>query len=113
MHSGKSIYLTEMDSDLIEVDTAHFGLTLIRASALKRMPQPWFGQIKAEDDSLGDDDIFFWRRFKECGNRLFVASRVAIGHCQNIVTWPTENMGVHMQYVSDYHKNGIPRQARQ
>jgi hypothetical protein len=69
-----------------EVDTAHFGLTLIRTEAIKKMQKPWF---LASADSSGewgdgrvDEDIHFWRQFKAAGNSVFITPDVRIGHLE-------------------------------
>lgn len=90
-----------------EVDTAHFGCTVISTAALKRTPKPWFlGQpndVGEWGDGRTDDDIFFWKQFRKAGNRLFVTPRVILGHGEYMVTWPGENLGqpVH-QHATDF-----------
>ena len=96
-----------------EVDTAHFGCTVISTAALKRTPKPWFlGEPNADGewgDGRTDDDIFFWKQFRKAGNRLFVTPRVILGHGEYMVTWPGENLGtpVH-QHATDFVTNLKP-----
>jgi hypothetical protein len=101
---------------LIPATMAHFGLTLIRISALKKMPHPWFVGQPNKDGEWGDgrvdDDVYFWNKFKECGNKLFVASRVSVGHIQLVATWTTEGFGTFHQYLNDFHDNGPPEERR-
>lgn len=98
------------------VDTAHFGLTLLRASALRRMPKPWFLGVPNElggwedlpDDQTPrvDPDIYFWRQWKKCGNTLAVCPQVAIGHAELVITWPDQRLkGIH-QYPSHFWNAG-------
>jgi len=79
-----------------EVDTAHFGCTLISTAALKRTPKPWFQGVPNEAGEWGDgridDDIFFWKQFRKAGNRLYVSPRVVLGHGEYMITWPGENL---------------------
>ena len=79
-----------------EVDTAHFGCTLISTKALKRTPKPWFLGTPNDDGEWGDgrtdDDIHFWKQFKKAGNRLYVSPRVVLGHGEYMVTWPGANL---------------------
>lgn len=79
-----------------QVDTAHFGCTLISTSALKRTPKPWFLGVPNDDGEWGDgrtdDDIFFWKQFRKAGNRLYVSPRVVLGHGEYMVTWPGANL---------------------
>jgi predicted SAM-dependent methyltransferase len=109
--------LSDFDGDLTEVGWAHFGLTLIRVSALKKMKRPWFLGVPDAKGSWSDHathpDIYFWDNLRASGCRLFVANHVAIGHMQWVNTWPTQDLdGVMFQYVGDYQKRGKPAEAR-
>ena len=79
-----------------EVDTAHFGCTVISTAALKRTPKPWFLGVPNADGEWGegrtDDDIHFWREFRKGGNRVFVSPRVVLGHGEYVVTWPGKDL---------------------
>jgi hypothetical protein len=70
-------------SDLVRAGSAHFGLTLIKASKLASLPKPWFIGQPDECGRWGegriDDDVNFWRGWEAAGNTLHIASRVAIG----------------------------------
>ena len=50
--------------EVVDCETGHFGLSLIRVDALKRMEKPWFvAQPNAAGvwgDGRVDDDIYFW-----------------------------------------------------
>jgi len=113
MYKGEPLTVEDFDADLVPVDTAHFGLTIIKASVFEKLKKPWFFPIEDEDGTWGDDDIYFWRNFQSCGFKLFTAGRVSVGHLQLMNTWPSEQMTPHFQYVSHYQKNGMPAQARQ
>jgi hypothetical protein len=80
-----------------EVDTAHFGCTVISTAALKRAQKPWFwskpGPDGAWNDGRTDPDIYFWRNWRESGNRIFVSPRVILGHGEYVVTWPGKDLG--------------------
>ena len=79
-----------------EVDSAHFGLTVISTAALKRTPKPWFMGVPNDAGEWGDgrtdDDIHFWRQFRTAGNRVFVSPRVVLGHGEYVVTWPGKEL---------------------
>ncbi len=79
-----------------EVDTAHFGCTLISTRALKRVPKPWFLGVPNKDGEWGDgrldDDIYFWKAFREAGNRVYISPRIVLGHGEYMVTWPGKNL---------------------
>ena len=98
------------------VDTALFGLTVIRCSALRRMPKPWFLGVPNEDgdwDDVGpekksriDADVYFWKKWAECGNTLAICPQVAIGHAELVVTWPDQRLKAIHQYSNHYWKAG-------
>ena len=93
-----------------EVDTAHFGCTIISTAALKRAKKPWFWSKPSPDGSWGDGrrdpDIWFWENWRESGNRVYVTPRVCIGHGEYVVTWPGQDLGKPVfQWCSDYTVN--------
>jgi len=102
-------------TDALDMNTGHFGLTLIRTDVLRKMNKPFFLGIPNKNGEWGegrvDDDIFFWNRLREAGKRICLCPRVRIGHLQNIVTWPGEDCRAIPQYLTDYHENGRPRQC--
>lgn len=97
---------------LIRVSAAHFGLTLIRTSALMRTPLPWFLGVPNADGewleqkpafgsddrvleairtlrdaaSLGDNqidaDVWFWKQWARAGNTVFIDPECCIGHLE-------------------------------
>jgi hypothetical protein len=102
-------------TDALDMNTGHFGLTLIRTDAIREMKRPFFQGIPSPNGDWGegrvDDDIFFWNRLREAGKRICLCPRVRIGHLQNVVTWPGEDCRAITQYLTDYHDNGRPRQC--
>lgn len=71
----------------LECTTGHFGLTLIKVDAIKKIPKPWFMDSANEEGKYScDPDIFFWRKFKQAGNRLFMLPWVHIGHGEYVVS---------------------------
>lgn len=102
----------EMANDLMPVATAHFGLTLIRANKLKALPKPWFysvpsatGQWHHDDDHI-DEDINFWIKWREAGNSLYLANRVAVGHLEIMSRWPGKDLQAIYQPMVDFNKTG-------
>jgi hypothetical protein len=94
-----------------EVDSAHFGCTVISTAALKRMKKPWFYEQADPSGSWGegrtDADIGFWRRWRESGNRVCITPRVTIGHGEWVITWPSKDLGKPVfQWTSDWAKTG-------
>lgn len=96
-----------------EVDTAHFGCTVISTAALKRCKKPWFWSKPDPNgswhDGRRDPDIWFWSNWRESGNRLYVTPRVCIGHGEYVVTWPGRNLeGPVFQWTNEYVKTNKP-----
>lgn len=104
------------EQNLTKLVTGHFGLTILRVSALKKLSHPWFLGVPNKDgkweEGRMDDDIYFWNHFHEEGFKLFQANRIGIGHMQLMVTTPDtlENgwTPVH-NYITDIRKNGLPK----
>lgn len=92
------------------VDTAHFGLTIIRTAALRRMPKPWFMGVLNADNDWGegrtDPDIFFWQQFKKAGNTVAICPQVAIGHAELVITWPDRKLQAVHQYPTHFWNAG-------
>lgn len=95
--------------------TGNFGLCLIRLSALKEIPKPWFIGKPSEsgewDSGRMDEDIHFWHKWNEAGKCLYLVPKVVIGHQQMVCTWPNKELQVQHQYVSDYTHSGKPAWA--
>jgi hypothetical protein len=98
--------------DTMPILTGHFGLTLFRVEALKRLPKPWFLAIPDAEGSWGegrtDSDIAFWQRWREAGLTLHLANRVAIGHLQMVVSWPGPDLKLRNQFAGSYNRDGKP-----
>lgn len=103
----------DLAGELYEVGTAHFGLTLIRTSALRAMPHPWFIGCPAPDGTWShgklDDDMHFWLKFRHYGNRVFLAPQIAIGHEYEGIVWPGRDLEKPVdQGMYDYLGRGKP-----
>jgi len=103
------------DNDVMQVDTAHFGLTAIRVPALKTMKHPWFLGVPNEAGEWGDgrtdDDIYFWKALKDAGHKSAIATRVPIGHMELMVRWPGADMSAIYQTVGEWQETGLPEDA--
>jgi len=103
-----------MMGDLVRAATAHFGLTLIRVSALRKMSVPWFWSKPTDDGrwyddrSKVDDDIWFWKQWEAAGNSLYLAPRVAVGHAEQMIIWPDKTMQAMYQHPSEFWDSGAP-----
>jgi hypothetical protein len=82
----------ERDDRVSKVNLAHFGLTAIRVSSLRKLPLPWFKAIPREDGTwrrgATHPDIDFWREWEAAGLGVFIANRCRIGQIQNVATYP-------------------------
>lgn len=98
--------------EVMKVESAHFGLTLLRASKLRALAKPWFSRKFDENGAYGDNgcdpDVNFWRQWKAAGNTLYVALRVPVGHCELMVRWPDLNLEATFQRPSEFWKTGAP-----
>jgi hypothetical protein len=108
---------TTVDGDFFSkvvqpVETAHFGLTFLRTSALKKMKKPWF-VARANDEGTWtgghtDEDIGFWKGWAAVGNTLGIATHISVGHAELMVTWPSRKAadGRVQQHTTEYWTNG-------
>jgi len=98
--------------ELTRVNTAHFGLTLIRVKSLLALPRPWFVAVPDSDgrweDGKVDDDVNFWKQWEAQGLSLYQANRVAIGHLELMVRWPGRDFAPIHQHPSEFWKQGKP-----
>ena len=101
-----------------EVDTAHFGCTILSTAALKRCKLPWMQELPNSDGTWDekpknpddpnwrprrDSDIAFWANWRESGNRVYVTPRVCIGHGEYVFTWPGKDLGKPVyQHATEY-----------
>lgn len=100
-------------SDATETRAGHFGLTLIRAEALRNLPHPWFWSIPDQatnrwGDGKLDCDLFFWMTLRVHGGRVARANTVQIGHIEQGIKWALPNGRFHWQTVAEYSKRGKP-----
>jgi predicted SAM-dependent methyltransferase len=110
------ILSTELQRDAIQVATAHFGLTLIRKTALAKVPRPWFVGVPAPDGTWGegrtDDDITFWRQWEKAGLKAWLTPKVQVGHAELVVAWIDRDLKRQWQSTSEYYSLGKPYYAR-
>lgn len=97
----------EINGNPVRADTAHFGLTLFRLDALRKMPMPWFSSVPDQEGSYRtrqrtDADIDFWHKWKKAGNTLYVDPMCAIGHLQPMVATYDERFNVRHLHVNDW-----------
>lgn len=112
----RSADITEFDPDLTAIETGHFGMTLIKLAALRDIPKPWLWSQPDENGDWSDErcdaDIYFWRKFRAAGKKVFQANHIKIGHLQIISSWTTNDWQIKHQYLSDWTENGKPKECR-
>lgn len=98
----------QTDGTPFRVDTAHFGLTLIRMSAMADIPKPWFASRPTEEGTWGegrlDDDIWFWHQWKEAGKTVYIHPECRIGHLQVMVSLFDDDMQPHHMHVKQWRE---------
>lgn len=86
----------------IKVDSMHFGLTVIDLAKLATIPEPWFwAQPNAEgkwDGDKIDDDVYFWKKWKEAGCSAYIDPGTRLGHLEEMVSVFDERMQVQHMY---------------
>jgi hypothetical protein len=98
------------------VETAHFGCTLFRTSALKKVQKPWFlAHANEQGEFTGghiDEDIHMWKAWAKAGNTLGLATQISIGHAELMITWPSRQdpSGKVQQHTTDYWSECKPHE---
>ncbi len=108
----RDIPIESYGSELLKVHIAHFGFTMLRVEALKKMEHPWFLNVPNKDglweEGKQDEDVYFWRKWNAAGNSLYLANRIPIGHIEAFVTWPNNKMQATYQFPVDFWMDGKP-----
>ena len=100
---------------LTKIAYGHFGLTILRVSAIKKLTRPWFlavpdGNGEWKEGHI-DEDIYFWQNAERVGWEVRLANEVRIGHLQNMIAWPKADFAPLHQYFGDWHEHGQPEEA--
>lgn len=105
----------EVDADLLPVTTVHFGLTMIRASALAKLAKPWFPETPDPRGGWGagriDPDVGFWTRCRDAGLKVYQANHVRVGHLELSISWLDSDYNAIEQRLCDYRADGRPPQC--
>lgn len=111
-NARRQVARDELQAELAPARTAHFGLTLLRVSALQALPRPWFYGKPDDEGRWGegrtDDDIAFWHAWRAAGRTLYICPRVAIGHAELMIRWPDRNMTAMYQHPNEFSSRGKP-----
>jgi predicted SAM-dependent methyltransferase len=95
-----------------ECNSMHFGLTLIRVDALKKMAKPWFQSQPEADGEWGesriDDDVWFWKQARAAGLKFGICPSVSIGHIETVAAWSDGELQTRYQPLFNYLRSGKP-----
>lgn len=110
--SAPQVPISTFWRDVTQLQTGHFGLTMIRADKLKALKKPWFYPTPDADGGWGegheDDDSNFWLRWWDAHLSLFSANRVVIGHAELMIRWAGADMNVIYQHPNEFWAAGKP-----
>ena len=109
---GPGVSEVEIVGQPVEAHWIHFGLTILRLNRLKDIPKPWFQDVPNKDGSWRgdriDDDIYFWRKWKEHGNTCYIDPEVRVGHLQVLVSEFDEDFQPKHWHMHDWReKHGV------
>ena len=110
----------EMQSDFFEIDSGHFGLTLLRVAKLGLMKKPLLKSIPSADGDWEAGtiaaDMYFWKNARTAGLKICLAPQVYIGHIELVCTWsgPPEKgwHGIHTMPVEMATTGNCPTWGR-
>lgn len=92
--------------DPVQVTSAHFGLTALRVDKIAKCDKPWFYSQPDENGEWEknriDDDIWFWKQWKEAGNSLYLDAGCRIGHLEEMVATFSEDLTPMHVYPGDW-----------
>ncbi len=102
---GEGVPMDYFRRDLTRLYWGHFGLTLLRTERLRDLPHPWFLGVPNEhgrwEEGRLDDDLYFWKQWTETGRTLYMANRIAVGHGQYMVSWPSREGNALHQHANE------------
>ena len=105
----------DLAMNLCPMKSGHFGLTAFRAEVFEKLNQPWFLGVPNEYGTWGDGkidaDVYFWQKFQEAGLKCYMASKVCIGHVQEMIVWPGPDYRPIYQDESAFKVEGPPAGA--
>jgi hypothetical protein len=96
----------DWDGKPIQVQSAHFGLTIIDLDKLRDVPKPWFLAVPNADgewegDKI-DDDVYFWRAWEKAGNTIYIDPGCRLGHLEEMVTVYDEKLQLRHYYPKEW-----------
>jgi FkbM family methyltransferase len=98
--------VADIDWSPLKVNTAHFGLTILRVECLKDIPKPWLIDVPNADGDFDGDytdaDITFWKKWTAAGHTVYVAPDVRIGHLELLVSEFDEELKARHFHIGEW-----------
>lgn len=98
----------EWDGYPINIESGHFGLTVIRTEKLAKVEKPWFFCKPDENgewsDNRIDSDVWFWQQWKNAGLKLWMDPGVRLGHMEEMCIIHDEQMQPHHVYPLEWEE---------
>ncbi len=92
-----------LNSPLVPIDSGHFGFTLFRREVFEKLPKPWFLDVPDNDGGWNEGylfaDMYFWKKAKDLGLKVYLSTDVVVGHGEEFVSWPVIKDGKVGKYV--------------
>lgn len=90
----------------LRLTSAHFGLTAIKVDKLRSVAKPWFFSQPDKDGGWDedkiDDDVWFWKQWREAGNSLYMDPGCRIGHMEEMIATFDDDMQPCHVYPADW-----------
>ena len=115
--NGDGKFMSEVADDyftgpIAKIHSAHMGCMIFRVDSLKKLKKPWFHSMPDSHGSWNgghlDDDTWFWERWAEAGNTLYLSTRSVVGHAELMIRWPNQNFEFIDQHPSEFWTSGYP-----
>jgi hypothetical protein len=101
-----------LSKQITPILSGHFGLTIFRADTLRKHERPWMVPEPNRENRWGDHrvdaDMSFWKRWHGAGHNAYMANRVVLGHMEEVISWPGDELKPIYQLVQDFAKQGKP-----
>jgi hypothetical protein len=82
----------DFTKEFLKIKTGHFGLTLFRRDFFEKLDKPWFQNLPDKNGEWEgehtDADIYFWNRAYEKGLNTVLATKIVVGHGEEVISYP-------------------------
>lgn len=105
----------DMSQPGVPIGYGHFGLTLFRSRTFEKLAKPWFYEAPDKngswDEGRIDADIGFWKNCLANEVVVYQANTVIVGHLEQVVTYPDQNLKPLYVPVNRWRRDGMPTEA--